>query len=367
MKARITLDKPAREAIATLAKIARKQSIPILNCLRLEGFEHFVSIEANDLYHAVRVKLPAQVDGPGALCVDSATLAKIVRATKGKGATLPICETDNLHATIGTSEVPTMKYVDFPTFPTIEGDTVTLDGGLLATALRAVRSAASTDPTRPHLAGVNLAGTDHETIDVCATDGHRLAVTTLPGYVPAGCGAPVPGHALLHTAGVDALVSLLRDGPVTWTTRGVAHSFVQLHVCVWIRSSGEQFPPYAKVIPKINGAGTHVLAQADTLIAAFRTVAPCVTAKGGSARLGIAPGFPLRVTAENPDVGKASAQADVETTGDELPDVGFNLAYLAEALAGCKGQDVGLHFGGVLDPCTVITPHAKWVVMPMRI
>ncbi|MCA9713481.1 MAG: DNA polymerase III subunit beta, partial [Myxococcales bacterium] len=80
-------------------------------------------------------------------------------------------------------------------------------------------------------------------------------------------------------------------------------------------------------------------------------------------------GSSLELTADNPDLGVAHQEIEVNYDGDPLV-AGFNARYLIEVLEAMDTNQVYLEFQGELDPCVlrpVDGPAYLGVVMPMRI
>ena len=94
---------------------------------------------------------------------------------------------------------------EYPRLPEPTGDPLTISAGNLASALKQVVTAASSDDARPILTGVFLAAEDGG-LRLVATDSYRLAVRDLPGaaVLSEGQQVLVPSRALSELARVLA-------------------------------------------------------------------------------------------------------------------------------------------------------------------
>ena len=133
-----------------------------------------------------------------------------------------------------------------------------------------------------------------------------------------------------------------------------------------IKLNNVTFPPYKQVVPTAHQR--RVKADRQTLLGALRQAEVMAPEKTATVRLQLGPGK-LELTADNPDLGVAHQEIEVEYAGDELV-AGFNARYLIDVLEAMATESVNLEFQGELDPCVlrpVDGPDYLGVVMPMRI
>jgi DNA polymerase-3 subunit beta len=199
-----------------------------------------------------------------------------------------------------------------------------------------------------------------------ATDGHRLAIVdrslgTEFDELSPGVIIPRKGLAELKRLldeedteefeiGFEGNSGLVRKGDVTLVMRLI---------------EGE-FPNYRQVIPQ--EATTHLIVPVEPLSHALRRVALLSAERSRAVKLDLSDGL-LRLTSNNPDLGEAKEEMDVDYAGDTLS-VAFNARYLMDALAAVKAKEVRISFRDETSP-TQLTPtnddDALAVVMPMRV
>jgi DNA polymerase-3 subunit beta len=254
-------------------------------------------------------------------------------------------------------------HTDFPVLPDPKGQKfVTVPGHALADLLKRTKFSVSTDEARVNLNGV-LFESNGTVGTMVSTDGHRLTKYSLPFPGPKlDRGIIIPRKGMMEIERVldrvQGEVGLAVDGQ---------HIFIQAaELTLSVKLNNVVFPPYEKVIP--GDYKRRVTALRDELVDALRRAEVMAPEKTATVRLQLDKGS-LQLTADNPDLGVAHQEIEIDYGGDPLV-AGFNARYLIEVLEAIDTKQVHLDFQGELDPC-VIRPVAGadflGVVMPMRI
>jgi DNA polymerase-3 subunit beta len=127
-----------------------------------------------------------------------------------------------------------------------------------------------------------------------------------------------------------------------------------------------EFPNYRQVVPK---APTSRLTLATELLAhALRRVALLSVERSRAVRLALSEGK-LVMSSNNPDLGEAQEELDVDYAGPEI-NVGFNARYLLDALGAARSKEIQLGFQDEMSPVQIQPiedPEALAIVMPMRL
>ncbi|HKC19020.1 MAG TPA: MerR family transcriptional regulator [Candidatus Dormibacteraeota bacterium] len=212
----------------------------------------------------------------------------------------------------------------------------TVPGDRLARAIRDVFPAAGRLEKRDYPAAV-LFELREDGLRLAATDGHRLAVRDLPAQTDEnrtlrnhrrGCVCPGATRRLSTSRGPPT-----RDG-ATWE----------------VRAAGDDYPDYEAILARGGTATLIVKAQdlrdrlADQQDLIVLDLSEGAAAVNGVRLAGRYKGKNLRI--------------------------GFNPAYLAEALDSAVGPEVILRLGGPLDPVTIRSADdgtLTWLVMPIRL
>jgi DNA polymerase-3 subunit beta len=77
----------------------------------------------------------------------------------------------------------------------------------------------------------------------------------------------------------------------------------------------------------------------------------------------------LTLTAQNPDQEEAREEIAVDYTGEEI-ELGFNVGYLADAVAALDGDEIELGLSDANSSITLRMPGSTdlfYVIMPMRL
>jgi DNA polymerase-3 subunit beta len=198
-----------------------------------------------------------------------------------------------------------------------------------------------------------------------STDGHRLSKVERPfaGGPKLAQGVILPRKALQEVARV--LENF--DGPCELALQQ-GTLFVRVGaLAISAKLIDAQFPPYEQVIPKEHDK--RVVAGRAALLDALRRISIMASDRTFGIKLQLTPGE-LRITSDNPDLGEAKEDVEVDYKGPALL-IGFNARYLIDVISQIDDEEVVLELGGELDPGVVRPGSAKneylGVVMPMRI
>jgi DNA polymerase-3 subunit beta len=348
----------------------RKSTMPILAnvLLRTDGNERIVCA-ATDLNVALSVEMPARVEKEGGLTLGARTLHDIIKSLPGEEATL--ARTDNNFCVIRCGKVEYkiagLADRDFPKLPNHREVTFApFSGSRLGEMIRRTFFAIATDESRYHLSGA-LFECDGARARMVATDGHRLAKverTVEAGPVLAQ-GALIPRKGLgeirraLETLGGD-------DDTVELGFHG-GNVFVRTtDIVLSVKLVDAQFPPYEMVIPK--DADKSVVIGRVALIDALRRISLLASDRVKAIKVSVDKGV-LRVASDNPDLGEAHEELDVEYDGPALS-IGFNASYITDFLGELDQAEIRLELSGELDPGLLRPADSTddlGVIMPMRI
>ncbi len=184
-------------AIASSASSTRS-ALPVLTSIRLEAGESALHLLGCDGEMWASAMAPANVEAPGAVCVQAKLLSEITGALPAGDVTIEI-EGTSVYLRQGFSEwkMMAMQADEFPPMPAVEAvSELTLPMGELRSAVEAVDYAVSEDSSRPVLTGL-LFTYDGKTLTLVATDTHRLAVNHLHREgIGSAMSAIVPDRAL---------------------------------------------------------------------------------------------------------------------------------------------------------------------------
>lgn len=355
------------------AIVEKRNSMPILANVLLrasKGDRNQLEISATDLEVGIRGSHPAEVSKAGSLTVSARKFFEIVRELPDEPVSL--AATANSYLEIQCNRVrftlAGTAAEEFPTLPEVSPTAlVRLPAAVVASLVERTMYAASVDETRYNLNGVYFELADEGAkIRMVATDGHRLA---LVDRHLAGGASDLASGVILPRKGLAELKRLVDEEDADEIELGIEGNSALVRkgdVTLTMRLIEGEFPNYRQVLPKVSSR--KVTLSADTLAQALRRVALLSVERSKAVRVELVPGH-LRLSANNPDLGEASEEIDIDYQGDAIT-VGFNARYLLDSLAAFRTKEVELGLEDELSPA-VLRPtedsETLAVVMPMRL
>jgi DNA polymerase-3 subunit beta len=349
--------------------VERKNTIPILANVLMEAKGEEVRLLATDLEVGLRSRCAASVAKGGSLTLPAKKFYEIVkslpetdiRIAEDKGGV-------KVAADRFDSRMQTLPREDFPTLPESGGTpTATLSRAALKEMVAKTQFAITGEDTRFFLNGaLFVLGAD--SMSLVATDGHRLALITVPRD-NRGQGAE-DIKAILPKKTLGELARLLAegDGDIRYE-RGENHLFFDVAGRLLIsRMIDGQFPAYERVIPK--GNDKHIEFERDRLINAVKRVALLSNERSRAVKFQIDNGK-VDVTSSSPDLGEARETLPVEYTGPSMQ-ICFNAQYVLDFLAAVTSDLVALDLKdevsqAVMKPVAAEGHDYTYVIMPMRV
>lgn len=349
--------------------VERRQTLPVLSnvLLVLEGGE--LSLTGTDLEVELvgRVKVETG-SNPGSITVPARKLVDICKSL-ADGSMLDFNLTDEkLVIKAGRSRF-TLTTLPSSEFPTVDDEpgtfSVTVDLPLLKELLDSTSFAMAQQDVRYYLNGM-LFEVAANYLRVVATDGHRLAMQT----VPMENEIDATQQLILPRKGIMELTRLMSEGEGELTlVFGSNHIRARmLDYTFTSKLVDGKFPDYNRVLPK--GGNKNVIGERQDLRQAFSRVSILSNEKYRGVRLLLSSGE-LKILANNPEQEEAEEIVNVDYEGDEL-EIGFNVSYLIDVLTALDTNSVRLtlsdpNSSALIEAEGVDSSEALYVVMPMRL
>jgi DNA polymerase III subunit beta len=350
--------------------VERKNTIPILANVLMEAKGDQVSFLATDLEVGLRSHCAASVTKSGALTLPAKKFYEIVkslpetdiRIAEDKGGV-------KVAADRFDSRMQTLPREDFPTLPESSGaPSATLPRSSLREMVSKTQFAITGEDTRYFLNGA-LFVLRPDVMTLVATDGHRLALVSVPRAGKAGKDADEV-KAILPKKTLGELSRLLVEGDddVRYE-RGENHLFFDVGGRLLIsRMIDGQFPAFERVIPK--GNDKHIEFERDRLTSAVKRVALLSNERSRAVKIQIEKGK-VDVTSSSPDVGEAKETLPVDYSGAAMQ-ICFNAQYVLDFLAAVSSDVVSLDLKddvsqAVMKPVGADGYDYTYVIMPMRV
>ena len=349
--------------------VERKNTIPILANLLIDGQGGELQFVATDLEVGLRSKCAATVGKGGSLTVPAKKFFEIVRSLpeveirvqEDKGGVKVAAEQFD-------SRMQTLPREDFPTLPASGGPGGSvLPGAVLKEMIAKTQFAITGEDTRYFLNGA-LFVIKPDSMSLVATDGHRLALVTAPRK---GTAAKADeDRPILPKKTLTELAKLLADtSEDVRFYRGENHLFFDVGGRTLIsRMIDGQFPAYERVIPK--GNDKHIEFERDRLTNAVKRVALLSNERSRAVKFIIDKGK-VDVTSSSPDLGEAHETLPVDYSGPGMQ-ICFNAQYALDFLSAVSTDVVSFDLKDEVSQAVVKPVGAEgydytYVIMPMRI
>ncbi len=373
MKFKINRDHFANGLAQVLNVVGSKATMPILSNVLIEAEKDQISLTTTNLDLGIRCKIKAEVKETGAITLPVKRLAGIVRELPNVDVSFDASPNHSVKLASGGSTFRIMGIgkEEFP--PLAEfGDekAYSLEQGELASMLRSVAYAQSTDETRYILNGVYFNFKEGK-LSLVATDGRRLALMAKEMDVPAASA----GAIILPAKTVSELTRLLDKGEkvkINFNDRRAAFQIATDkdtsglidHVYLYSKVVEGNYPNYQQVIPK----ETHqrIKLERELFLQCVHRAALVCSEKANSVKIKLSSNL-LEITAQSPDFGEAHESMAIGYSGPELQ-VAFNPTFIMDPLKALTKDEVFFEVKDEVSPGVFKTLESfVCVIMPVRL
>jgi DNA polymerase III subunit beta len=356
--------------------VERKNTIPILANVLIEGTGDEVKLLATDLEVGLRSKCTASVAKGGSLTLPAKKLYEIIKALPETDVRI---EEDKNGVKVAAdrfdSRMQTLPREDFPTLPEASGTySVTLARDVMRQMVSKTQFAITGEDTRYFLNGA-LFILRPDAMLLVSTDGHRLALISVPrdkskGKPKAGAAGSEEERVILPRKTLLELGRLLSegDGDIHYE-RGENHLFFDVGGRLLIsRMIDGQFPAFERVIPKTNDK--RVEFDRDRLTSAVKRVALLSNERSRAVKFQI-DANKVEIASSSPEFGEAKEVLMVDYAGTPVT-ICFNAQYVLDFLSVADTDGVSLEFKddmsqAVMKPVNADGYEYTYVIMPMRV
>ena len=345
--------------------VSQKSSLPILSNVLLEVEGETLTLTATDLDIGISSKIKVQVETAGAITIPARKFFDIIKALPD-GSEISLSARKNNFVSIKTGKsqfkIIGLPKEEFPQLPIFKNkDAITVEQSVLKEMMNLTDFAISRDDSRFILTGIYFS-IKGDKIKLVATDGRRLAVSqkTLPKKTI------VDKTIVIPTKAVQEIKRMLEeDGEVEikFSDNQVAFEFKDSYIVS--RLIEGEYPNYKNVIPEKDGEEIKVVRE-DFLAAAKR--ASIFTDQDSMAiKLNIKK-KKMTISKNTPYLGEAKEEIEIDYTGEEEVEIGFNPRYLIDVLKNLSGEEIAFEVNGANKPGVVrMGGEYTYVVLPMQL
>jgi len=352
--------------------VERKNTIPILANVLIETDGDQVKLLATDLEVGLRSHCQASIAKKGSLTLPAKKLYEIIKALPETDVRI---EEDKSGVKVAAdrfdSRMQTLPREDFPTLPDGTGSyTATLPRDVLKNMVAKTQFAITGEDTRYFLNGA-LFIQRPESMGLVSTDGHRLALITVPrDKSKSRAKSADEERVILPRKTLLELARLLSEGEGDIQyERGENHLFFEVGGRLLIsRMIDGQFSAFERVIPK--GNDKRVEFDRDRLTSAVRRVALLSNERSRAVKFQIDKGK-VEIASSSPEFGEAKEVLMVEYSAAPVT-ICFNAQYVLDFLSVVETDSIGLEFKdemsqAVMKPIGAEGYDYTYVIMPMRV
>ncbi|WP_392566029.1 DNA polymerase III subunit beta [Utexia brackfieldae] len=356
--------KPLQQVSAPLSS---RPTLPILGNILLQVSENTLSLTGTDLEIEMIARIPLiDANEAGATTVPARKFLDICRSLPNNANLTIVLEGSRLLIQSGRSKfsLSTLPATDFPNLENWQSDVeFYAPQKTLKYLIDAVQFSMANQDVRYYLNGM-LFETEGEILRTVATDGHRLAVSSLS----VGQAIPSTQSVIVPRKGVQELAKLVNDSDDQINLQ-IGNNSLRANLpdftftCKLIDG---RFPDYRRVLPK--NPDKTLVASCEMLKSAFSRAAILSNEKFRGIRMHLN-NNQLKITANNPEQEEAEEIVDVNYPAAEL-EIGFNVNYLLDVLNVLKCHEVSLLLTDSTSSVQiqdVENATSTYVIMPMRL
>jgi DNA polymerase III subunit beta len=367
-----------KDLINLLAKtqniVDKRNTMPILVNVLFDANKSRLKVFATDLEVSLTDETIADVQEPGQLAVNARNLFDIVKElsegpislTKKKNNWIEIKQNKSVFNIVG---IGAEEYPIFPTFKTT--DFIKVEAKVISEMIERTIYSVSNDETRYHLNGVYFEKRK-ENGKICfrmvATDGHRLSLVEREissdiheSSIP-NTGVIIPRKGLTE---IKKIIDSL-EGFIEMAFEGSQLIIKNNNTVLMVRLIEGKYPNYQQLIPQKVMKTASI--DREIFLGSIRRVSLLSNHKSKGVTISLSNGK-MEITSNNPELGDAKEEIDVEYSGDDMK-IGFNAKYILDILNSFDDQNLDLELDGQLSPGLIRPENDKkytCVVMPMRI
>ncbi len=369
MAMKLSLDLPAlQSALKFIQKaIPTNPQLPILSSINLELKDSKLTLAATDLYLGIKATVPVDSKKELNLVVPGDTFKDLINSFSADKVEFEVNE-KQLKASFNQSQIkiPIQDAQDYPDFPEVNGQTLTISREVLEEIKNLVSFAPSTDQARPILTAVML-NFSPDGLGVVGTDGFRLAMLNYPDVV-----TETEQQLLVPTKAFAEVCRIANQTQVKKINLRVSLELKQIKFnigdCeIFVRLIEGDYPPYKKIIPdgfelKLNLDGEELKQELQRAYVLAKEASNIIKFEIDSSQ--------LTITSSSPSYGEYQGKIAINNSSKEKKEIAFNANYLLDFLNNVKPEEVEFAMNESLKPAQFTIKGSEnflYIVMPFRV
>ncbi|MBD3426944.1 MAG: DNA polymerase III subunit beta [Candidatus Omnitrophica bacterium] len=354
------------EGIQTVQNaVSQKSSLPILSNVLLEAEKSGLKLTATDLDIGICSTIPAEVVQEGSITVPARKFFDIIKALPEEND-IELNMKKNNFVTIKSGKalfkIIGLPKEEFPQLPMFKDkDSITINQSDFKEMLNLTDFAISRDDTRYVLNGVLLL-VKGDDIKVVATDGRRLAVVEKKLEKK----TLVDREAIIPTKTVQEAKRMLQDEgevQIKFSDNQVLFSFSTSFILS--RLIEGEYPNYSKVIP--GKSSKEITVSREDFLSATRRASIFTDQDSMAIKLNIKKKR-MTISKNTPYLGEAKEELEVDYSGGDDLEIGFNPKYLIDVLKSLADHQIVFEVSDASKPGVIRRgKEYTYVVLPMQL
>lgn len=352
----------------TLNIVDKKNTMAVLVNVLLDAQKDRIKVFATDLEISLTDEVYAKVIEPGKVVVSTKSLFEICKKLEEGKIQFIKKENNWLEIKQGkfSSRIVGVSHEDYPIFPTYNPQFfIKMNATVLKEMIDKTIYSVSNDETRYHLNGVYFELSSQGICRMVATDGHRLSLVNKElENVKTNFNSGV----IIPRKGLFEIKKIIENstGTIEISIEGSQFYLKNESTVLMIRLIEGKYPNYQQFIPQ--KLPQKITVNRNEFLTSLERVALLANQKSKAVLLNLTKNK-MEISSNNPELGEAKEEIEVEFSGGDLK-IGFNARYLLDVLTSMNDEKILLEINDHLSP-GVVRPatdsNYTCVVMPMRI
>ena len=364
MKLECSIEK-IRNALITVDRITGKNlTLPVLSSILWVATNKTLKLRATNLNLGIEIDIPARVEKEGTVAVRGDILSSLFSVINNDQLVKFELIDGNLSVKTNTNTIllKSIPSEDFPTIPTVEGESFNISTKKLIEGIKSVYYSASNSEIKPEIGSVYIYPEDDMLVFV-STDSFRLAEKKIKIKQKLSFdGILIPFKNATEIIKVFDVV----DEEIKVTLQKNQISFSSDNVYLTSRVVNGSFPDYKQIIPKNPNTQATVLKQ-DFL--SSLKVSNIFSDKFNQVNITIKPTEKVfEIEAKNVDIGENTTFITGALTGENVS-ANFNYKYIIDCFQSINGDSLNLQLNGNNRPMIIKAigdSSFMYLVMPMN-
>ncbi len=350
----------------SLRFISNKPQLPILSGVYLNAKAGEIQIRSTDLKVGFHTKIRGKVEEEGETVIPAKTISDFLSQLSAGPVSFSITQgTCEISQGKTTATIQVFPATDFPPFPEITAEEVTLAFPQFSSTIENVSYAAGIDETRPILASI-LFVMENNSLTCVGTDGYRLAISSTNAI-----GEDISTTILVNAKSCTEVVRTIGKSKPEKIGFGLSKELQQVRLSVGdtyflLRLTEGEFPPYQSIIPSSFLITAEM--NKDELFHALKTSLIFARENSSIVTLSLS-NAACAIQAAKSSIGENKTVIDCSYKGEEEKNISFNAKFLLDVLSHIDTEQVEFCMNDELKPVLLVgkgSDSQKNIIMPFK-